>query len=322
MSDEMVIDEGSLSPADLQMALDLRKELATEKAEAPEPPEQTQPEPDSEPATLDEPEQGHEVEESTSEDQKDDGELAQYKFSVKGQDRDYTHDQLQKMLAREETFQQKWEKHRVSDAYKLGALMAAAKDGDKGAQKQLLSELEGMSDDLDVLRESEEKFDVDSKIKDDELDSAFADVKSDVDYETTLGKIDSDLKGKMPEKVFEEYSSNPQTKRVMYDLIRSGRTDEIFEALNKELGSLSLAERVRYKQDADLYGGLFYEVVQDLNARKAQPEEKAPPKSAIDTVSSGKRSHRQDKPDTGPDFANMSASELAAWEKKNLGKVI
>lgn len=314
MSEETVIEDG-LSPEDLARFEAVKSEMSESEPASDSTEEQVVK--DDEVAQND---QDPKVEDADNSAADDSADAQSFTFKVKGEDKDYSHDQLEKMLSREETFQQKWEKHRNSEQYKLGLVMDAAKAGDASAKKQLLSLLDESGVDFDELRESKEEFDVNKRMEADEVDSIFADVKSDVDYEETLGKIDSDLRGRMPEKVFEEYNSNPQTKRVMYDLVRSGRTEEVFGALNEELSKLPLTDRVRYKQDPELYGALVFEVVQDLNAQKPASEPTEPTSTAVDAVSSGNRSHRQDTKDAEPDWDSMSKEEFAKLQKRVMQK--
>jgi len=308
MSDA-VIEEDTLSPEDLAMAKELVAQEPAPKQESEEKPEATE-------EKVDTPEK---TEEPSSD---------VLKFKVKGEEKEYSKEQLQHLLAREQTFQQKANRLESSDEYKLGILMAAAKKGDKGAQKKLRNELIDMvgEEPLDSLEEVEEDYDADADLSKRQNESAFeevfSDVKSDVDYEETLAKIDTDLKSRMPEKVFQKYYDTPEERRTMYDLVKSGRAEEILGALDKELQGLSLTERVRIKNDPDMYGSLVFEVIQDLNATGQGTDKKDSGNSDLDAVSSGNRSHRVEKEEPEPDVSTMSKAEFLAYEKKLLGRNI
>jgi hypothetical protein len=303
MSDALVIEEGTLSPSDLAMAKEMQA------AEVPE-------EPKVEPEAPEVEEPQEEVSENP------------FTFKVKGEEKEYTKEQLQNLLAREQTFQQKANKLESSEEYRLGVLHAAAKAGDKGAQKKLRAELLEMvgDGDIDSLEEVEEEYDTEKDLTKRQTDAAFeeafSDVKSDVDYEETLAKIDEQLKARMPEKVFQKYYDTPVERRTMYDLVKSGRAEEILGALDVELQNLSLTERVRIKNDPDMYGSLVYEVVKDVNARGQQTDTKDQVNPDLAAVSSGNRSHRIEKEEPAPDFATMSTEEFRAYEKKMLGRNI
>jgi len=210
----------------------------------------------------------------------------------------------------------------------MGLLMAKAKEGDKGARKALLSAIKDMAgdEDLSSFEDTEETFDTEKELEarkeDSKFEEVFADVKSDVDYEETLAKIDTTLKSQMPEKVYQDYYDKPETRRTMYDLVKSGRADEVFGALNEELQKLPLVDRVKIKNDPELYGSLAYEVIQDLNARKQGTTAKDQADSDLDAVSTGTSSRRVEKEEAEPDFLTMSKEEFKAYEKKMLGRVI
>ena len=151
-------------------------------------------------------------------------------------------------------------------------------------------------------------------------------MKDDVDYEENLNKISSDLKSRMPAKVWEHYNSAPDTRRTMYDLIKSGRTDEIFEALNGELGKLPLGERVKAKADPEFYGMMVVEVINDLNARRDQPAEttETSDNSGLDAVSTGNSSRTVVQPvEEEIDWIALQRDNPAKFremERKQLGR--
>ena len=308
MSEEMVIESEGLSPEDLAMAEEMSKA-------DPPPPEAEQPTAEPEKVESPESEQSEEPENP-------------FVFKVKGEDKEYSKDQLQHLLSREQTFQQKATKLETSDEYQLGLMFKKAQDGDKGAQKKMMEAIRSMAgeNDLESLEDTEEEYNREEVQAKQELDSkfeeAFADVKSDVDYDETLGKIESELKGHIPEKLYKQYYDSPDERRTLYDLVKSGRAEEVFGALNEELGKLPLTDRVKIKNDPELYGSLAFEVIQDLNAQKSSSGNEGQAESNLDAVSTGSGSHRVEKEEAAPDFLKMSKEEFQAYEKKMLGRVI
>jgi hypothetical protein len=250
-----------------------------------------------------------------------------FKFKIKGEEREFTEEQIRHTLSREETFQKKYDKLERSEEYKFGVLMAAAKGGDKGAQKALLDKVveftgsENGDAMLSEMEKVEEKFDEEKQLADrqaaESFEEAFEDVKDDVDHKEILGTIQTDLKSRMPEKVFEQYWEDPNARRTMYDLQKSGRADELFSAFEDQLQELSLIERAKIKTDSDLYGALFVEVIKSQNAKQGEvkKESSAPELSA---VSSGNRSRSAGTQTTTLDWGNMTDEEFKKAEAKML----
>lgn len=253
----------------------------------------------------------------------------EFTFKIKGEEKNFSMDQIRNTLSREETFQKKFNKMSTSDEYKFGVLMSAAQSGDKGAQKTLLGkmvEFTGSKDGDQMLNQMEEvteEFNTEEKIQakasQEEFDDFFDEVKGDVDFEDNLGKIKTDLKARMPEKVFNSYWNKAGERRVMYDLQKSGRADELFSAFEDQLSDLPLLERAKIKTDPDLYGALFVEVVKSQNAKQGnRPSE--PSVTPMDSVSSGNRSHSAPADNTTPDWDNMTPEEFKKAEAKMLKK--
>lgn len=285
MSSEMIIED-DVSPADAELARSLLTSAPPEDAEK------------SGEQVVEDP--NKDVKATEEEESKDEGgHKDSLKFTVKGEEKEYTREQLQHLLSREQTFQQKYEGLRNSDEYKQLLALRAAKEGDKGARKQILQQLKEMEDDLDSLDEVEDTFDADKKISQDSFEEAFEDVKGDVDYQETLDKINTDLKSRIPEKVFQTYYDAPDTRRTMYDLIKSGRTEEVFQGVEEALSQLSLGERVKAKADPEFYGMVVVEVINDLNARRSQTKEQTDTSEsdALSAVSTGTSSRSQVKAD-------------------------
>lgn len=313
---------------DVELARQLVEEERQEKEQA-QPVQQSEPEQPA--AELEEQEpQGDPVEttdETVTETEERDVSPSPYLFSVKGEDKEFTKEQIQHMLSREQTFQQKFTSLRESETTKLGMLMEAAKKGDAGAQKRVLAELKEMTNsDVYELEDVEQDFDLDKHVEEQTADAedvdAFADVVNDVDYEKTLDKMKEQFPSRMPPKLFQSYWDNPAERRVMYDLAKSGRVDEIFDALDGELNQMPLADRIKIKQDPDAYALAVVEAINGLNA----PQQPAPPKdlgqTELDAVSTGQSSHRQEKEESLPDFSRMTDKEFKEYQVKHFGKVL
>lgn len=300
-------------------ALALRAEAT---AESDEPPKSEKQEPQNE-----KPPKVEETNAPTEGNDESASESNPFTFTVKGEDKEFTKDQIQHMLSREQTFQQKYEEMRKSETSKLGMLMEAAKGGDAGAQKKILEQLkEYTGNDVYELEDVEQEFDLDKHVEskeENELeDQAFADVKNDLDFEKTLDKMKEHFPTRMPAKLFQSYWSNPDERRVMYDIAASGRADEIFDALDGELNKLSLADKIKIKQDPDAYALAVVEAINGLNA----PQQSASPKdlgqTKLDAVSTGQGSRRQEKEESPPDFSKMSDKEFREFQLKHFGKVL
>lgn len=315
MSDELIIEAG-VSPADAALAQKFHEE-AVETTETP-PTEGSEA-----PVVAHDDSHNDNSQDGKGEEVGVDGH--DLTFKVKGEEKNYTKDQLQHLLSREQTFQQKYESLRNSEEYNQLVTLQAAKEGDKSAQKMLLDQLKGMEGDLDSLAEVEETFDVEKKMEATSMDEAFSDVKSDIDYEETLDKMNNDLKSKMPEKVWSAYNDDPVHRRTMYDLIKSGRDTEILESVNQAITDLPLGERVKAKADPEFYGMLVVEVVNDLNAQRtdAGQTKDSVESTGVDAVSTGRSSHSQPNAgNTEIDWLDLYHNDRAEYDrlsKKALG---
>lgn len=313
MSDEVVLGEG-LSAED---EADIKAFATEEQPEAEEPQAEN-----AEQETEEEPQASAEPEEEPT----DEG----FTFKIKGEEKTFTRDQIHHTLAREETFQKKYGAMEKSEEYKFGVLMAAAKGGDKAAQKALVAkmvEFTGAEDGdqmLSQMEEVKEELDEEKLLSDRQskqaFEDAFEDVKEDVDYQETVDKIKTDLKSRMPEKVFKEYWDDPSTRRTMYDLQKSGRVDELFSAFEDQLVELPLLERAKIKTDSSLYGALFVEVIKSQNAKQGEGNKESS-ESELDAVSSGSRSRSAPAKESQPDWENMSDAEFRKAEQKMLKKL-
>lgn len=264
------------------------------------------------------------------------------KVTFRGKDRELTQNDVAAALGRAESNQKKAEQLSNSDEYKLGVIAKAAKDGDKGAQKKLQQMLieftgagdaDGLTDNLDEVKPD---FDEDKVMKDNaskqEWDDAFSDVSEGVDFQKNLDIVSSDLKGRMPAKVFDTFWNRPDTRRTMYDLVAVGRMDEVMDAFDQNLEKLPFADQLEIERDPDQWGSLFAKTVRTLNAQSgkaASTEEKAASNTDDGsgsqgnpeevTVSSGNRGRtpRTAQDEGTPDFDRMTPQEFRAWKIKH-----
>ena len=255
---------------------------------------------------------------------------------MKGKDRELTYSDIRSAVGREESFQKKHDLMTKSDEQKLGTLMVAAQGGDKSAQKKvqkMLQTMTGAEDGMELdekLEDVSDEFDESAILKDNEEKAAwsdsFADVENEVDYQENLDIVQTDLKARVPAKVFDTFWEMPHTRRTMYDLVALGRLDELMDVFDQNLEKFSFEKRHEIKNDPDQWGSLFAETVREQNAQLKQKTNTAPTPqtadlgsppspSAMDSVSSGNTGRNPAKAQEGaPDFINMSPEELDKWK--------
>jgi len=315
MTEELVVEEGASK--DLLDAVEaFKKEDAKENTEQESNQEQSVEQPETPP------EQSAEITDEGVD--KDPGvETESLVFKVKGHEKSFSKEQINNMLNREQTFQQKHENLRNSDEYKMGMLLSAAKGGDKGAQKELKNILSGLGD-IDELDDVKDTFDVDANhkkmVEEETAEEFFADVKEDVDFQEVLDKIQTDLAPRMPKEIFDSYWEDPASKRALYDLQRSGQSDALFNAFDEEMAKMSTLDRAKVNSDPTLYGNLFAEVVKAQNAKQVASKSGVDGNTDLDVVSTGQSSHSTPKPASEPDWENMSREEFAKLSAKLLKK--
>ena len=223
------------------------------------------------------------------------------------------------MLNREETFQKKNNTLQNSEEYKMGLLFSAAKGGDSQAQKKIKEILGGMSN-LDELDEIEGDYDVDKHheetLQKEAADEPFEEVKHEVDFQETLDKMQANFSEKMPSNVFNEYWDDPTSRKVMYDLERSGRSDELFDAFEEEISGMSSLDRAKVNSDSTLYGNLFVEVLKSQNAKQVSGQPRVEEESGLDAVSTGNGSRSVPQGDSEPNFDEMSSAEFLEYRTK------
>lgn len=262
------------------------------------------------------------------------------KISFEGKERELSASDVQAAMGRAKSFQKRNDDLMKGEELKLGTLMVAAQGGDVKAQKKLQGMLLKMTKaedgrDLDEkLEEVEDDFDADKIIKSKtdeakdkaEWDESFGDVENNVDYKQNLDIVETDLRGQMPAKVFNTFWARPDTRRAMYNLVSTGRMEELLGAFAEKVSTLPFSDKIKIETDPDFYGAAFTAVVKEQNALQvnASKAEGAPPnngngsppaKSAISSVSPGTQGKTPAKADEGlPDFEKMTFEELDKWK--------
>jgi hypothetical protein len=242
-------------------------------------------------------------------------------FKVKGEEKEFSREQLNNMLNRETTFQKKNDEMRRSEEYKMGLLFAEAKSGNVAAQKKV-KDILGELTNIDELDDVKEDYDVDLKhdeaLKAFDAEEPFADVKDEVDFQETLDKIKDNFGEKIPSVVFKDYWEDPASRRVLYDLERSGRGPELLTAFDEELKGMSSLDRAKVNSDSTLWGNLFAEVVKSQNAKQAATEPKIEENTSLDAVSPGDGSHSVQTGVSEPDIESMTSAEFEEYSRKLL----
>ena len=250
-----------------------------------------------------------------------------FKVKMNGKSREMDYSDIKNHLSRETTFQKKYDEANKSDEMKMGTLVAAAKGGDKGAQKKLqglLKEFTGAEDvdDMnDKLNDVEGTFDEEAglikKRNEVEFETEFADVKGDVDYEANVATIQGDIKDRMPAKIWERYWNSPADRKSMYALAASGRADLLLDTFQSEVDSLPLEKQLELAGDPDMYGVAFLSMINRLNAKSTKQGEETTEVDNLNAVSSGTKPASRAQASETPDFDKMTSQEFKAWQVKN-----
>lgn len=251
-----------------------------------------------------------------------------FEFTVGGETKEYSAHEIKSALGR----QRKLDATLKSDQYKLGTLMVAAKNGDASAQKKVQEMLVSMTgaDDadgmLEKLEEEKPEFDEDKEAdklaEEAEFDAMFEDVKDNVDYSENLAIINGSLKAKIPETIFDEMNSAPQSRRAMYNLVASGRMEHLLSAFEQHVSTLPHEKRQKIQTDASAYGDEFLLVVQQDNARiseadkPSQTKKEEPVDDGLDAVSTAPNARINKPTSKEPDFDNMTQAEFDAFRRK------
>jgi len=257
-----------------------------------------------------------------------------FKVMLHGKERSMTENDIKSAMGKLEKLQKLGKTANDSEEMKLGTLTVAAKNGDKGAQKKLRDMLKTSlgDDDMDDLDDVTTTFDEDSalqdSIKEDEFEVQFLDVKDGVDFKDNMAKIENELKAKMPLKVWESYFEAPETRRTLYDLVASGRMDELLTQLEDALATLPINKQIEVETNPELYGQYFMTVLKRSNAElskagtdtKGTGDDGDSTDDGLDSVSTGKKGRASGK-DSKPeiDWANMTKEEFRAEKSKRFG---
>ena len=263
-----------------------------------------------------------------------------HKFSVriKGKDREMTLSDIKSLAVRQSASDKKLSDLQASEEYRFGLIVTAARAGDKTAQKKLLKltmesakaeNVDALSDGLeDVSEEFDEAKAVEAKNKANEEDQYFGDIKDDVDYQANLDIIKTDLKKRIPSDIWKAYWGTPATRRAMYDLVSSGRADDLLGLMDKKLSKLPYEKQLEIEGDPTIFGRFLAEIIRTDNLKhsksaKAEGSEASDnaDDDSISSVSSG-RAGRNPSGGSGssatPDFSKMGADEFRTWKEKNL----
>jgi len=195
-----------------------------------------------------------------------------------------------------------------SEEMKFGHILAAAKSGDKGAQKQafeLLKEFAGQEEIDDFVDDMEKadgkKFDVNKKREEEKSEQEWEDafpqhVKESVDYQPTLDKMRATLRGSnIPEKIYDTYDGNPVQRKIMYDLVAQGHAEKAMELFYAKYETLSFEDQLKLDTDPAAWGTAFTRVFKSIERapKTVEPEsadqEKEDPSDLIDSMSSGSK---------------------------------
>ena len=249
-----------------------------------------------------------------------------FKVKMNGKHREMAYSDIKSHLSRETTFQKKYDELNNSEEIKMGHLVSAAKGGDKAAQKKLqqyLKEFTGAEDVDDMndrLDSVSDDFDEDASYatrRDSEkFDAEFADVKDDVDYADNLNIIQTEIKSRMPAKVWERYWNTPTDRKSMYALAASGKSEILLDTFQSEVDLLPLEKQLELVGDPDLYGRAFLSMINRLNAKASKQEEGIHEDDGLNAVSTGRKVGRPKTSET-PDFMKMSSEEFLAFQRKH-----
>lgn len=263
---------------------------------------------------------------------------------IKGETVKVPYSQFINHFRRDVTSQQMYDRVIGSQEYKMGLLVKAAEDGDKGAQKELLNTLVKMTsaqdadDLLDQMDSVDDEVDkdklFDTAMADEDLERVFGDVKNNVDFEANLTRVKSEVAEFMPKDLFDEAWSTDAERRAMYDLVSSGAFDHIAPRFQELMSRLPAEERKEIEGDLELYGKALIEVMEivkeenGLSAGTEQPDgapENQPKRSAkakksptptsrgLSAVSRGTRNKGAKKGgDEEIDWLNMPDEEFEA----------
>jgi len=221
-----------------------------------------------------------------------------------------------------------------SEEMEFGTILAAAKGGDKAAQKKafdMIKEFSGSENEdgfLDEMDKTEGNFDPSKKMAETKLaqewDEHFPQhLKDSVDYQPTLDKMRDVLRGSVPEKVYDAYDNNPAQRKIMFDLVAQGHAEKAMELFDEKYNTLPFAEQLRLDNDPAAWGTAFTNVFKSMQ-RAPEPvpkrvESKEDLSELTDSMSSG-NSSRTPAPPVKKSYLNMTSKEFAAEKAKIIGR--
>ena len=236
--------------------------------------------------------------------------LKDHKFEVtiQGRKRAMTYQDIRSSLGRTVSLQKKVSSLENSDELKMGTLALAAKSGDKSAQKKLrdilsssMKEDETLDDLDDIKGEFNEEDVLSEKLDKQKFDDIFDDVKEDLDFKENMDTINGSLRGRLPEVVWQSYYDSPESRRTMYDLVKSGRMDDLLDRMDQALLNLPHEEQIKVESDPDLFSKHFMVVLKRANAEAAKKtkdnskDQGEDESDGLDSVSSGKTGRQSGK---------------------------
>lgn len=244
----------------------------------------------------------------------------------RGKETKTSYNNLKADIERGRISQAKLDKISNSEEMEFGLVMAAAKSGDKEAQKKALimlkefsgkEEIDDFIDDVDEVKGDFDTKAVKEKQKaEEDWEEYFPEsVKNSVDYNENLDKMEKVLKPQIPEKVYEFYTNRPETKRIMYELVAQGIAQEAMDAFFEKYDSLPSVEQIKIDNDPAAWGTAFNSSFESLKRSKAKSasenaESEDNSSEPMASVSAGAGS-RTRAPAPKKSFLKMSKAEFA-----------
>lgn len=213
------------------------------------------------------------------------------------------------------------------DDMKMATLMREAKSGNAAAIKAVQKIMMGAADVEDGYELKDKMDDVDAEFDLDKthketaesqaFDEVFSEVKEDVDFDKNMGIVENDLQSKLPDAIYDAYWNSPHSRKVMYDLVASGRMEPLLEAFNNEISKLPFEKRLDLQRDPQAYGDAFVLVIEQENNKAGKPAVTQTAKSGMASVSNGNSGHMPNKAgEDKPDWGSMSREEFLKQREK------
>ena len=219
-------------------------------------PRETQPEEGSENA-----EETPENVESQENSENADGD--KFSLKVKGQTMEVTLEEMTALAQKGMRFTQKSQE--LSDSSKMGLKLKAANGGDKAAQKAILQQwaANGDLDDLvDGLEGVDAKVDT-SALEQEEvyqmrLDQAFEGInRKSSEFGDTIGMIESEAKGFLPDDLYSAIVDDPGNLRQMYDMVADGSFEQTKNIMSVRLAAMNPSDQAAIMSNPKQFGEMF-----------------------------------------------------------------